>query len=242
MAGPELDVVRQRREPPQRVVQRARRLLDGLLGGGEVGPGHVADEQRVAREQRRRPAAARAVGDHVGDVLGPMTGCRDRFHAHVAERDRVAVAERLVRERGAGAGGHEQRCPGRGDYPAAPGHVVGVRVRLQHARDAQPVRRGEVEVPADVPGRVDDGGLAGVADQVRRAPQVLVDELAEDHATASALGSGQAAFADPERNGFASPVASSKVCRSAQPVSFASRWIETDVTTDFMVADDTQKS
>ena len=34
----------------------------------------------------------------------------------------------------------------------------------------------------------------------------------------------------PDRKGLASPVCSSKVCRSTQPVSLASRWIDTEVT------------
>ena len=42
---------------------------------------------------------------------------------------------------------------------------------------------GELEVLVDVEPRVDDRGDAGVlvADQIRRAPEVVVDDLAEDH-------------------------------------------------------------
>ena len=64
-----------------------------------------------------------------------------------------------------------------------PGEMVGVRVRLEHAREPNLLVRRLVEVLLDRVGRVDDRGLAGVlvADQVRRAAEAVVHELAEDH-------------------------------------------------------------
>ncbi len=61
--------------------------------------------------------------------------------------------------------------------------VVGVVVGLEHVLDSNPVQTGKVEVWLDVPLRVDDGGdpLADVPDEVRGAPEILVNDLPEQH-------------------------------------------------------------
>ena len=66
---------------------------------------------------------------------------------------------------------------------AVAGDVVGVRVRLEHARDPQPSRRGLLEERLDRVRGVDEHRLARllVTDQVRRAAEVVVDELAQEH-------------------------------------------------------------
>ena len=48
----------------------------------------------------------------------------------------------------------------------------------------RPLRRGRVEERLDRERRIDEHRLAGlfVADQVRRAAEVVVDELAQEHA------------------------------------------------------------
>ena len=67
--------------------------------------------------------------------------------------------------------------------PAVPGDVVGVRVRLEHARDPDVpfLRLGEVGL--DRVRGIDDHGLTRglVADQVGRAAEIVVDELAKLH-------------------------------------------------------------
>jgi hypothetical protein len=62
--------------------------------------------------------------------------------------------------------------------------VVGVGVRLEDMGDLDPEEARQPQVLADVDLRVHDRGDAGVAvaDEVRRAAEVVVDELAEDHA------------------------------------------------------------
>ena len=63
--------------------------------------------------------------------------------------------------------------------------VVGVRVRLQHAHDADTLLLGRLEVRLDPVRGVDDDRLAcpGVADQIGGAAKIVVDELAEHHGT-----------------------------------------------------------
>ena len=64
-----------------------------------------------------------------------------------------------------------------------PGHVVGVVVGLEDVLDAEAHVARQLEVLVDLEARVDDRGDSGllVADQVRRAAEVVVGDLAEDH-------------------------------------------------------------
>jgi sulfide:quinone oxidoreductase len=65
--------------------------------------------------------------------------------------------------------------------------MVGVRVRLQHADDPDSLRLRGVEVLLDRERRIDDDCFAcfGVADEVRAAAEILVDELPENHVAAA---------------------------------------------------------
>ena len=67
--------------------------------------------------------------------------------------------------------------------PAVPRDVVGVRVRLEDADEPHAVPLRRLEHPLDRVRRIDhhrDSRLL-VADEVRRAPEVVVEELPEQH-------------------------------------------------------------
>ena len=66
---------------------------------------------------------------------------------------------------------------------SVPGEVVGVRVGLEHADDSDALLVRRREVLLGRVSRIDDDGLVRllVADEVRRAAEVVVDELPEDH-------------------------------------------------------------
>ena len=106
---------------------------------------------------------------------------------HGAERELPAVLERLVLVLGRRQRVDVDDRAGRGREPAVAGHVVGVVVGLEDVldRDAQIAR--EPQVLADLQPRVDDRRDARVlvADQVGRAAEILVRDLAEDHAAES---------------------------------------------------------
>ena len=70
----------------------------------EVGPGGVADEERVAGEDEPGLLGAGAVDDGEARVLGPVPGCVDRAQDDLAELQLRAVLERVVRVRGLGGG------------------------------------------------------------------------------------------------------------------------------------------
>jgi len=61
--------------------------------------------------------------------------------------------------------------------------VVGVGVGLEHARESHVPSLALVQILLDRIGRIDDGGHPGVlvAHEVRSAPEVVVDELLEEH-------------------------------------------------------------
>ena len=67
--------------------------------------------------------------------------------------------------------------------PPVAGDVVGVGVCLEHTDEAHVVLLRPLEVLLDRVGGIDDDRFPGflVADQVGRTPQIVVDELAEQH-------------------------------------------------------------
>jgi hypothetical protein len=141
----------------------------------KVGPRGIADQQRVAGEQ--------VALDEETAVLGPVAGRVQDADRDRADAQLVAVGERLARELD-----FCERVDGDGHIvlerePAMAGDVVGMRVRLEHADDPHAGSLGFREVGLDCVGGVNDHGLAGclVADQVGRAAEVVIHELAKEH-------------------------------------------------------------
>jgi hypothetical protein len=87
----------------------------------------------------------------------------------------------LVRDLGGDVDAH--RKPVLEREAPVPGHVVGVRVRLEHAHELDLVPLRSVEVLLDRIGGIDDDRRTCVlvADEVGGAPEILVDELPEQH-------------------------------------------------------------
>ena len=180
--GPDLGFLRQGHET---IVQRAEDV-DGALArlDRQIGPGDVADEERVAAQHRPGLVAAGGVAQQERGVLGPMAGGMDRLDRRsLAERQRPAVDERLVRVLGRRQLVDVDRRPGCPRQSPVPGDVVGVVVGLEHVLDPHPVQARQAQVGVDVPLRVDYRGDARgrIADQVGGAAEVLVDYLAEEH-------------------------------------------------------------
>ena len=101
----------------------------------QVGPGDVADEQRVAAEQCPGGVAAAGIAQQEGGVLGPVAGGVHGLDREVAQLQHPAVGEGLVRELGPSQLMDVDRRPGRPRQPPMPGDVVGVVVGLQHLRE-----------------------------------------------------------------------------------------------------------
>ena len=182
MAGKDLDAVRQLEQPPQRVEE----LLGALLRADrEIGPGRVADEERVAGQDEPRLVRPRAVDHGEAGVLGTVSGRVDRAQDDVSEHDLGAVVQRIVLVRRLGGRVDRDRQAVLQREPSMAGEVVGVRVRLDRPHDPDLAPRRLCQHPLDRVRRVDDRGDARilVADQVRRTAEVVVNELLEQHET-----------------------------------------------------------
>ena len=151
--GPELDLVVEWQQALVQGAEHRGRALARLHR--QVGPGDVADEQRVAAEQRPGVAATAGVAQQEGGVLGPVPGRVHGLDREVAQLQHPAVAEGLVRVLGPGQLVDVDRRPGRPRQPPVPGDVVGVVVGLQHVPDPHPVQPRQPPVGLDVPLRID---------------------------------------------------------------------------------------
>ena len=138
VAGVDLDVRGSSASRDKRAVE----VLGAFARGDrEVGPGGVADEQRVAGEHD-------ALVDDERAVLGPVARRVQHADRHRADRDDLAVRERLDRTRARRADASRPGRPCSSASAAVPGHVVGVRVGLEHALDADALLLGGGELLA----------------------------------------------------------------------------------------------
>ena len=116
-------------------------------------------------------------------MLGPVAGRVDRPDPDVSHRELGAVHERVVRivDLRGGVDAHRHVVLER--EAAVPGDVVGVRVRLERADDSDAEPLGLREDRLDRERRVDDDRLARLlaTDEVRRAAEVVVQQLREEH-------------------------------------------------------------
>ena len=189
MAGIDLDPVGEGEQLLQASVQ-AVRAVDRLRG--EVRPGRIADQERVAGDHEPRLVAARAVDDRETAVLGPVPRRVQNSDHDLAERDLLPVRERLEVELRLGGGVDEDRRAVLEGQPSVARNVIGVGVRLQNARDAHVTLLGLGQVLLDRVCRIDDHGLTRglVADQVGRAAEIVIDELPELHGQEPNSGPG----------------------------------------------------
>ena len=157
MARIDLDAVVQLEQP----VQAVKEPFGALVGlDGEVWASRVADEQRVAGQEQPGLVGARPVRDGEAAVLRAMAGRVDDAQADVADDDLVAVRDRLERILGLCQRVDRHRQAVLEREPPVPGHVIGVRVRLEDAHDPHVVPGRLLEVLLDRVGGVDDDRFA----------------------------------------------------------------------------------
>ena len=119
-------------------------------------------------------------------MLRPVARRVDAAKKNVAKRDLRAIGHRIVRVLGVGCRMDAHWDPVLEREAPVPGEVIGVRVRLDRADDADVALRGFGEVLLDREGRIDDDRVTGtgIADEVGGAAERVVDELREDHGRA----------------------------------------------------------
>ena len=191
VAGEDLDAVGELQQALQARVELARTV--GRIDG-EVRPSGVAHEQRVSREHEPWFLAAAPVDHDEAAVLGAVAGSVEHAQGDLSSDELVTAGRRLVLVGRAGGRMDRDRDPVLEGEPAVPGDVVGVRMRLERADDPNALLLGRRQVLLDLVPGIDDERLArrSVTDQVRRAAEVGVDELAEDHS--ATLPTGSACF------------------------------------------------
>jgi len=121
--------------------------------------------------------------DEEAAVLRAVAGCVDDADCDTADLHLVPVLDRVERVLRLGERVNAHRYAVLEREPSVSGEVIGVRVRLEDAdnADAAALRLGEVRL--DRVGRIHHDRLAGglIADQVGRAAEVVVHELPKDH-------------------------------------------------------------
>ena len=164
--------------------------VDGL--DRQVRPGGVADEERVAREDEPRLFGPGPVDDCKATVLGAVAGSVDHPEGDVAQHHLLPVLERIVLVSGLRRRMDRDRDSMRQRQTPVSRDVVGVRVRLERARDLHALLLGRCEVLLDRVGGIDDNRLLRllIADEIRRAAEIVVDELPEDHGFDGNTGGG----------------------------------------------------
>ena len=173
MAGIHLDGIRQLRQPSQRV-EEPFCTFTGL--DRKVGPGGVADEERVTGEHEPLVHDERT-------VLGTVARRMYDTDRHGADLQLLPVLQRVERKLGLGDRVHRDGQALLQREAAVAGNVVGVGMRLQHPDDPNAGLGRGLEIRLDRIGGVDHESLptAGIADQIRGAAEIVVDELAKEH-------------------------------------------------------------
>ena len=124
----------------------------------QVGPAHIADEERVAGEGRQRFGRARGeVVDQNRDPLGRVARGLHDLELDVAKLDRVAVLHLDALELRLGPAAEMDRRPGLVAELDVAGDEVGVEVGQEDVLDRVAAGLGVGEVLVDVPLRIDDG-------------------------------------------------------------------------------------
>ncbi len=180
MAGKDLDPVGELEQP----LQRAEEILRALLRADrEIGACGIAHEERVPGEHEPRRASPRAIGDREAHVLRPVTRRVEHADKHLPDLDLGSVLERLVRVLGLGRRMNRHRYSVLERQASVSRQVIRVRVRDERANQPHLVALGGLEQATDREERVDNHRDARflVPDQVRRAAEIVVQELPEKH-------------------------------------------------------------
>lgn len=113
-----------------------------------------------------------------------VSGSRDRLKLGVAQRDHLAIGQRVMLEVHACTLGQIRGCSRSGDELGQARDVVGLHVGLEHGDDRHCLSLGERDVPIhEVDVRVHYGELAVglAAEQVGGAGSFVIEQLSEIH-------------------------------------------------------------
>ncbi len=161
------------------VIHHGRHLLRGEAArSGQIGAADVADEERVAGEQARRPSV---LHHQPADALRRVSRRLQRPQLDGAEAEDIAVSDGRVWEGRVRPGPHDdlRACARR--QLAMSADEIGMEVRFDDVADGQAIASRLVDVLIDVSLWIDHGSLAAVSDQIRSMRQAAKIELLEVH-------------------------------------------------------------
>ena len=157
------------------VMQVVEELRCQFVGhaGKEVGAAHVADEERVAGENRYGLVASRTVGHHVADAVGRVPRRVEHLDVHVFDVEAVTIANGdMVIGTLAGPGGADG-CSGLPRQVQVAGHEVRVEMGFQNMRDLEAELLRGRHVFLDVALWIDDRTRRLATEQVRQVSDTI---------------------------------------------------------------------
>ena len=157
----------------------------------EVGPAHVADEERVAGEHGQRLGVAlRKIVDEDRDALRRVARRLHDLELHVAVLDHIAILHLHAREFRLRPPAEMDRRPGLVTQFDVAGDEVGMEMREEDVLDRVPAGFGVGEVLIDVALGIDHRGRLRfvIGDHVRRVRQAREVVLLDLHGDVSVEG------------------------------------------------------
>src|SRR6266496_26972 len=167
----------------QAAVEHGRKLLRGVVAG-EIGAANVSHKQRVSGEYGSWPGMVDQVSHCNTNALQGVTWRLKKVETALAKPDGIAVFNRSVRERSAGAFAEINARRGALGKLMMTGNEVGVEVGFDNVLDLQVLSLGGIKVNVNVALRINDRGDSVRIDQVRsmgQAAQIEVFDLNRCH-------------------------------------------------------------
>jgi hypothetical protein len=167
MSGKDLRIVGQRQELFMKApVEHGSELLRGM-SCGQVGPAHVAYEQRISREDGLRALGLAQIRHQNADALCGMAGGLQKPQAALPELKLVSVLDGDVGELRAGAGSNVDTRTGAFRQFMMAGNEIGMQVCFNDVLNLPCVSSRRVQIKINVSLGIDDRGNAFRTDRVR---------------------------------------------------------------------------
>ena len=162
----DLDIVGETADPLGTLEQCARAILGA---GRELRAAHVADHERVPREDEPRFGGARTIAHHERDVLRRVSGDVPHLGHHVADLEAVTVAHPTEWKPCVDVGVQDVLRAGRGGKRPPGRPMVRVHVRVDDVSDPRDRPGRDIEIDTRLVDGINHNGnlLPAAADEVR---------------------------------------------------------------------------
>jgi hypothetical protein len=165
----------------QALVEHGDEFLRRAVVSGKIGAADVADKQSVAGKYGFGPGRLGEIRQGDTDALDRVAGSLNKIEPAVSELEGIAVFDRYVRERRAGAAPQIDPRSGALGKLVMAGNEIGMQVGLYNVLDPSDPLAGGVNVDIDVALGVDHGRHAFRAHQVGSVGQTPQEEIFYQH-------------------------------------------------------------